>query len=119
MIKYVSGGSEWLDVHSYPGSTPYINTSQPSTGMLRMHPSFSNGRLEVYDGSQWQEIGNGHAEIDLNHQAKEVMSWARDKMHAEKRLANLIEQHPGLKELHDKFEMMRVLCEQEEKNEMV
>jgi len=117
MIKHINGGSEWLDVHSYQGNTPYINTSQPSTGMIRMHPSF--GRMEVYDGSQWLEIGNGTAEIDLSRNAKEVMSWARDKMHAEKRLANLIEQHPGLKELHDKFEMMRVLCEQEEKNEMV
>ena len=117
MIKNINGGSVWLNVHSYPGSTPYINTSQPSTGMLRMHPSF--GRMEVYDGSQWQEIGNGYAEVDLSHNAKEVMSWARNKMHDEKKLASLIEKHPGLKELHDKFEMMRVLCEQEEKNEMV
>jgi len=50
MIKHINGGSEWLDVHSYQGNTPYINTSQPSTGMIRMHPSF--GRMEVYDGSQ-------------------------------------------------------------------
>ncbi len=117
MIKQVNGGSEWLNVYSNQGSAPYINTSQPSTGMIRMHPTL--GRMEVYDGSQWHEIGNGTAEIDLSYNAKEVMSWARDKMHAEKKLATLLEQHPGLKELHDKFEMMRVLCEQEEKNEVV
>lgn len=117
MIKHINGGSEWLNVHSYQGGTPHINTAQPSTGMIRMHPSY--GRLEVYDGSTWHEIANGHAEVDLTPSAKEVMSWARDKMHAEKRMAALIERHPGLKELHDKFEMMRVLCEQEEKNEMV
>jgi hypothetical protein len=117
MIKHINGGSEWLDVHSYQGGTPYINTSQPSTGMIRMHPSY--GRLEVYDGSQWLEIANGTAEVDLSSNAKEVMEWARDKMKAERRLESLIQQHPGLRELHDKFEMMRVLCEQEEKNELV
>lgn len=117
MIKHIQGGSEWLNVHSYQGSTPYINTSQPSTGMIRMHPS--SGRFEVYDGSTWHEIANGSAEIDLSHDAKETLSWARDKMKVERRLKDLLAQHPGLKELHDKFEVMRVLCEQEEKNGLV
>lgn len=117
MIKNIHGGSEWLNVNSYQGGTPYINTSQPSTGMIRMHPTL--GRMEVYDGSSWHEIANGSAEVDLSHNAKEIMHWARDKMEAERRLTDLLEQHPGLKDLHDKFEVMRVLCEQEEKNGLV
>ena len=118
MIKNIHGGSEWVNINGYSGNTPYINTSQPSTGMIRMHPSSS--RLEVYDGSTWHEIANGSAEIDLSTMAKETLSWAREKMQTEKRLHHLIQRHPGLKELHDKFEMMRVLCKQEEhKNEMV
>lgn len=118
MIKNIHGGSEWVNVHGYSGNTPYINTSQPSTGMLRMHP-FS-GRLEVYDGSTWHEIANGQAEVDLSLTAKETLTWAREKMIADKRLQVLMEQHPGLKELHDKFEVMRLLCEQgEHTNEMV
>ena len=118
MIKNIYGGSEWLHVHGYSGNTPYINTSQPSTGMIRMHPSSS--RLEVYDGSSWHEIANGSAEIDLSVTAKETLTWAREKMGADKRLQVLMERHPGLKELHDKFEVMRLLCEQgEHNNEMV
>jgi hypothetical protein len=118
MIKHITSGSEWLDVHGYSGNTPYINTSQPSTGMIRMHPS--SGRFEVYDGSSWHEIANGSAEVDLSVTAKETLTWAREKMVADKRLQVLMERHPGLQELHEKFEVMRLLCEQgDHNNEMV
>ena len=33
----------------------------------------------------------------------------------EKKLQEMMERHPGLQELHDKFEMMKVLCHEEEK----
>jgi hypothetical protein len=86
--------------------------------MIRMHPG--TDRLEVYDGSSWHEIANGSAEIDLSPTAKETLTWAREKMVADKRLKVLMERHPGLQELHNKFEVMRLLCEQgDHNNEMV
>ena len=38
-------------------------------------------------------------------------------MEEEKKLQELIDKHPGLKELNDKFEMMKALCYEEEKEE--
>jgi hypothetical protein len=38
-------------------------------------------------------------------------------MHQERKLQELMDRHPGLKDLNDKFEMMKVLCQEEEKHE--
>ncbi len=113
MIKNIYGNSEWIDVDSSGSSMPYLQISQPLTGMVRMNPSMN--RMEVYDGNNWIEIANGSAGIDLSEQAKQVLSWAYDKMGEENKLKELMDRHPGLKELNDKFEMMKVLCQEEEK----
>jgi hypothetical protein len=42
------------------------------------------------------------------------MDWSIKKMEEESRLQSLMARHPGLKELNDKFEMMKVLCQQQE-----
>ena len=113
MIKNIYGNSEWIEVNTGNQSMPYINPTQPMTGMIRCNSMMQ--RLEVYDGNNWVEIGNGQAHIDLSEQAKQVLSWAYDKMGEESKLKELMDRHPGLKELNDKFEMMRVLCQEEEK----
>jgi hypothetical protein len=70
--------------------------------------------MEVYDGISWYGINN-HVTVDLGMTSKEAIEWAHKKMQEEKRLQELMHRHPGLKDLHDKFEMMKVLCMEEEK----
>ena len=93
---------------------PYLNT-QPMSGMVRVNSSMN--RTEVYDGQNWIPLG-ADAHVDLSEQAKQALSWAYDKMGEERRLRELMERHPGLKELNDKFEMMKVLCQEEEKEKI-
>jgi hypothetical protein len=38
-----------------------------------------------------------------------------NKQHEERKLKDMIQRHPELKDLHDKLEMMKVLCQEEEK----
>jgi hypothetical protein len=71
-------------------------------------------QMEVYDGLTWQGI-NSHVTIDLGWDSKQTIEWANQKMREEQRLKDLMARHPGLKDLHDKFEMMKVLCMEEEK----
>lgn len=112
MIKNVYGNSQWLNV-SPPGTNmPYINTSQPMAGMLRMNPNMN--RMEVYDGTNWLEYGST-VNLDLSEQAKETLRWAYGKMSEERQLKELMDRHPGLKDLNDKLEMMKILCLEEEK----
>lgn len=119
MINNVHGNSAWINVQTYPGNKPYINTTQAASGTLRYNHNNNGGCMEVYDGQNWVPIANGTANIDLNENVKRTLEWAEKKMQEEIKLKAMIERHPGLKDLHDKFEMMKVLChEEEKKNEM-
>lgn len=111
MINTVHGNSQWLNVQTYPGNKPYMNTTQPASGTVRYS---NNGALEVYDGNMWRQIGNSSVNVDLNENVKRALEWAEKKMQEEQELKDMMERHPGLRELHDKFEMMRILCQEEE-----
>ena len=112
MIKNLYGNSSWLTISQQGTTMPYLNTTQPMTGMIRVNSNL--GRTEVYDGQNWVQYG-ADAHVDLSEQAKQTLSWAYDKMGEERRLRELIDRHPGLKDLNDKFEMMKILCQEEEK----
>ena len=116
MINTVHGNSSWVNVQTYPGNKPCMNTTQPSSGMVRYNDKVYGGALEVYDGNMWQQIGNGSVNVDLNENVKQTIVWAEKKMQEEVELKEMMERHPGLRDLHDKFEMMKVLCYEEEKN---
>ena len=112
MIKTINSGSLHVTVSGGHPSTPPISPGAVGAGMLRYNPNLH--QVEVYDGIAWQGINN-HVTIDLGWDSKQAIEWAHEKMQEERRLHELMSRHPGLKELHDKFEMMRVLCIEEEK----
>ena len=114
MIKNLYGNSQWLTINQQGTTVPYLNTTQPMTGMIRVNSNL--GRTEVYDGQNWVQYG-ADAHVDLSETAKQTLVWAQEKMLEEHRLKELMARHPGLRDLHDKFEMMRVLCQEEEKEE--
>ena len=111
MIKTISGSSHVV----VNGTTfaPYISPGAISAGQLRFNPNTQN--YEVYDGVTWYNVSS-QAQVDLSPQAKEILMWAENKMKEEAQLKALMERHPGLQELHNKFEMMKALCFQEEEN---
>jgi hypothetical protein len=53
--------------------------------------------------------------INLTTETTKILEWARDKMQQDAQLKDLMDRHPGLKDLNDKFEIMKVLCMEEEK----
>lgn len=117
MIKSINGSSDFLMVSGGNPSSNYLAYSNVQnelrvTGNLRYNPTTSN--YEVYDGNQWQVINQANVNIDLTTRTKEILSWAEYKMLQEKKLQEMMERHPGLRELNDKFEMMKVLCHEEE-----
>ena len=95
MISHVYGGSNYLTVTSNIGSNPYINPSQPMTGMVRFNGN-ANG-MEVYDGNGWQRVGGGSAHIDLSYEAQEILDWAATKMANEKAYKELAEKSNAVK----------------------
>ena len=80
----VSGGSNY--------STPYIDTTRPSAGLVR----YNSNNFEVYDGSSWIIMSGGSAQVSLDGVTLEAVNWVRAKMEQEKRMSALAKQHPAV-----------------------
>ena len=112
MIKSISTDGPYIQVQQSYHGVPPISPGAQSAGLLRYNPNTNN--IEVYNGMAWFGIDTT-ASINLSSSAKETLTWAHNKMQEENRLKDLMARHPGLKDLHDKFEIMKVLCIEEEK----
>jgi len=110
MITNLHSRSDWLYTHTSPSSV-YVGNQQ-SAGMLRYNTQ--SNQLEVYDGNNWLSFGSG-ATVGLSPEAEEILSWGREKMREEHELEKLMKDHPGLKELHEKFLLMKALVARESK----
>lgn len=89
MIDNVYGGGEFLVVSQSNGYMPYVNPTQPMSGMVRCN----NNRLEVYDGSSWHPIGNGTVHVNLTDEAKNILEWTRSKMQEEQQAKKLAQEN--------------------------
>ena len=73
-------------------STPYVNNSNTSAGMVR----YNNSNLEVYDGASWLVIGGNVASVGMNSAAEAAIDWAMRKMAEEDTIKALAEKHPAV-----------------------
>ena len=111
MIKsIVTNSSPWLTVNTY-NNAPYISPGSQSAGMVRYNTSMQ--RLEVYDGNAWLELGGG-ASVETSSEMNSVLVWARQKMEEERNWRVMADRHPAIKDAYEKFQIMDILCKQEE-----
>lgn len=115
MIRSLTGGRHLLVMNGNPPPT-YVNPVHGALNVGQMRFNTTNQALEVYDGSSWCTIHQGYSSVEMTPDAAAAIDWARDKMREEARLNELMAKHPGLKDLYEKFEMLKLLCEQEEEN---
>ena len=106
----ITAGSSHVVVMPYT-ARPYVNmySGALNVGAVRYNPSTSC--MEVYDGNAWQQYRDDST-VDLSNETKSTLDWARQKMQEEQRLEQLMAQHPGLRDLHDRFEVMLRLVQQ-------
>lgn len=107
----ILSSTPWLTTFSSSTSVPIYNNGQLGVGAVRFNPS--QQALEIYDGSQWIRW-NPSATIDLTPAASQTIDWAYKKMLQEQKIQGLMEKHPGLRDLHEKYEIMLALVQQEE-----
>ena len=112
MIKGINAGPHLTVMNGY-SPTPSFSPGAQSAGMIRYNTNMHC--LEVYDGISWITLGAAHPTIELAPASREALEWAMQKQHEERKLKDMMERHPGLKELHDKFEMMKILCQEASK----
>lgn len=87
----------------------YVQPDAVGIGMVRWNPTYT--RLEMWNGNTWVALASHHVELDPG--VIEILGWARSRMEQDRRLAELCEKHPGLKEAHDRLEIMQQLVRQE------
>jgi hypothetical protein len=120
MIDHVIGG-EFLTVYSNKGYVPYISPSNlPMQGTVSYDSNTNN--MRVYDGTSWQTISGGTANINLTPNAVAVLKWAEKKMHEEREYEHLASINPTIKSLLDEMnkyksqiEMVKILMKEEVK----
>jgi hypothetical protein len=56
---------------------------------------YHNQQVQVYDGSSWLATGSS-ANVGLSGEAEEIMTWAREKMQAEREARAMAEQYPAV-----------------------
>ena len=89
--------------------TPWIDMNRPSAGLIR----FNNG-FEVYNGSDWIRMDGAYPTIELDLGAQAAIRWANEKIAEEKRLKELAETNPALKDaidaLHRAEEQVKIVA---------
>ena len=123
MIKGIYSGGKYVQVQGGTSSWPSIynnNYGSPSSGPQgfsgQVRYSTNSQSMEVFDGSTWQTIGNTVSQVGLTPEAEALLDWAREKRQEEVNLKMRMEQHPGLKDAWEKFQIMNALTLEEEKH---
>lgn len=123
MIKSIFPSGKYISVQNAAPITPTIYNynygSQPTgaqafSGQIRY--STSNQCLEIFDGNMWHQWHSNVANVGLNQNAERLLDWVQEKIADEEKLKLLMEKNPGLKDLYEKFEMMKVMVTEQEKH---
>lgn len=118
MIKAIHTSGRYIQVIGGSAST-YVNANPGAQGVGNLRFNTSAQRLEVYDGSSWQELNMPHASVGLNGAAEEAIDWVQQQMAEEKRLAALAKEHPAvadamesLKQAQERVRIMTALVQE-------
>jgi len=95
MIKAIHSSGRYMQVIGGSANT-YVNANPGAQGVGNLRFNTSGQRLEVYDGSMWQELNMPHASVGLNPDAEAAIEWAHRQMTEERRLEALAKEHPAV-----------------------
>jgi hypothetical protein len=112
MIKNINSSGRYLTVTGGQTSGPYISPGASGAGMMRW--SSNSGAIEVNDGNSWVTVTPGYATVELNPDTESLLEWARKKRSEEMRIKTLAEQHPGIKDLQEKLDIMLALVKEQD-----
>ncbi len=105
MFNQISGAG---GVYASPNYAPVCT----NTGVMRWNGA--HGQVEVMGaGDAWHVMTNVVTVVELDSYTKNIVNWAAVKKAEEEQLAALCEQHPGLQDCKDRFDVMLALVKQQ------
>ena len=87
-------GGVGITVQNGGNSYPYVpmNSNNPIQGMVRI-----NGQdLQVFDGSNWLNLGASYASVNLDPATLEIINWAKTAMEEDQELERLAKESPAV-----------------------
>ena len=108
MINSISSSSQ--HVYAAGGNAlPYVsyNSNNPAQGMLRINGS----EMEVFDGNNWTKIYASSANVGLNTEAEQAISWAIKRMKQEKEWYELATTNEAVRIALDQLEQAKTRLE--------
>jgi hypothetical protein len=111
MIKGIMG-SKGVNVQGGNTSLQYVsqNTSNPMQGMIRVWGT----DLQVFDGSNWQNIMSSYATVELDGETQSLLQWIRDKQKEEREIEALSNDHPAVRIAKENLNKVKAKMERAE-----
>ena len=103
MIGSVFPTGRYVQVSGGTSST-YVNGYSGAQGVGNMRYNTSNQKMEVFDGSNWQQINLGSVSVGLNGEAESLLDWAREKRNEESMWQSLAKDNQAVKIALDNVE---------------
>jgi len=103
MIGNVFPTGRYVQVSGGTTST-YVNGYSGAQGVGNMRYNTSNQRMEVFDGSNWQQLNLGSVSVGLNGEAESLLDWAREKRNEELMWQSLAKDNQAVKIALDNLE---------------
>jgi hypothetical protein len=93
MIKGLMG-NQGVTVSGGNTALPYIssNANNPIQGMIRINMT----ELEVFNGSNWQQISSSYATVSLDQETQDLLSWARAQRTMQLNRLTLAQNNPAM-----------------------
>ena len=117
MIKSINTLGKYLGVMGATPPNTYINNTYGLQGVGNVRYNTTNQCFEVFDGNMWMQLSMAHAQIGLTAEAEGILDWARDKQAEEERIMKLAQEHPGIKDLKEKLDVMIALVTKDKHND--
>jgi len=114
MIKGLMG-TTGVTVSGGNTSLPYVgpNSNNPMTGMVRINMN----DLEVFNGSNWQQLPSSYATVSIDQEVLDVIQWARTQRTMAMNRLTLAQKNPALmkaleavKRAEDNFELLSTIA---------
>lgn len=106
MIGTVFPTGRYVQVSGGTSST-YVNGYSGAQGVGNMRYNTSNQKMEVFDGSNWQQLNLGSVSVGLNGEAESLLDWAREKRNEELMWQSLAKDNQAVKIALDNLEQAK------------
>lgn len=114
MIKSIMSYGKYITVTGgLPPTSNYVNNFSGAQGLGNVRFNTVSQALEIWDGNTWMLLASSYASVGLNQEAEELLDWAKRKRDQELHIEQLAAQHPGIRDLKEKLDIMLALVDKD------